>query len=815
MRGLPQALLAWRAIVGDEHLRIDPDARREAARATFRTTAQPSCIVRPADLAELQACLRVASDHGVPVYPSSRGRNLGYGSRVPTLDGAALLDLARLDRITDLDLELATVVIEPGVTFAALARHLQGTGHSIARTGAPPDASVLANSLERGLGRGRHGARSERLCGLHVVLADGSLLRTGLARFPDSPARGLSRHGFGPALGDLFFQSRLGVVASATLWLTPDPCAAHELRFTLSQRDQLGALVDRLRPLKLADALPHTISIYNDRRLLTIAGAGATCPPGQALSQAEVDRQNPAGPDARWLAQITVDGASPAIAAATCDLLRTTLAGRVDRLQIHDPRPHDPPRLASDAALARLYWRRGPVPALPDPLADGCGLLWCAPVVPARGPEIVATIAWLEDLVTSHGLDPAISLQWSEPRLIHLVLALLFDRTRPGDDARALACHDAVLHGLAARGLLPYRLGLPGMQLCLDSDPVHRATLAAIRRALDPADILAPGRHDPETRDHDLPPTITRRWQFGRCELGPAELELRTRLGQHLVDLAHQLPAPLRPAALAFLELEARGRGADQLLRKFPPPLWCFLLHLGDLPAPLLRAAEIGQASALLLHLLDDHLCDAQLRCEPALLQLRTRLWSQFEAAIDRLADGLPDAHAHARARIDHHFASIVRPREPISLHDALARARGEMATWSIVPALCVWRTRGVSIRDHLVDVLERLMVAWRIVDDLDDIADDARSGAANLVTCVLSPAARELWSNCAQNNARTCDPDALPRLLAAIEREDIPRTLAARAHAELMAAAAGAHELAWPALAAQMLALAAPLAPA
>jgi 4-cresol dehydrogenase (hydroxylating) len=830
MRGVGElwrALAAWRSIVGDAHVLADPAARRAAARATFASTHAPSCIVRPGTLAELQACVRAAAAAGVPVYPSSRGRNLGYGSRVPTRDGAAILDLARLDAIADLDLELGTVSIEPGVTFAALGERLRGSGFTIARTGAPPDASVLANGLERGIGRGRHGTRADRLCGLHVVLGDGSLLRTGFDREPAARCRGLSRFGLGPGLDGMFFQSRLGVVARATLWLTPRAAWSQALRFTLDRRERLAAVIDAVRPLKLADALPHTISLYNDRRLLTLAGRRPDCPEGQALSQAVVDRHNPAGPRARWLGQLVIDGPDATVGAATLALVETCLKGHVDELAARSRGETE--ALAGADALARLYWPRGEPPALPDPLADECGLLWCAPLVPARGAGLAATIAWLEDQVIAHGFDPAVSVQWAEPRVIHVVLALLFDRRRPGEDARALACHDAVLRGLAARGLLPYRLGLPSMHLSRGTDPVYAATLAKIRRALDPADILAPGRYDgaepsdmaegtgdvlavdaisraaaasgdpragfplgavgDEPANVVTPAGSARRWQFGRVELTPAELELRGRLGESIMKVVMDMPAPLRAGATAFLDAEARGRGPAAVLRKFPPPLWSYLLLFGEvLGAELADEAGLGQSLALLLHLLDDHLCDGQLRCEPALLQLRTRAWSRFEASIARLAAGLAGAEAFASLQIDRHFAAVDRARGDVGLEAALASARGEMATWLIVPGLCAWRADGVVARDVLVGALERLFVAWRIVDDLDDVADDARSGAVNLV----------LGSN--------DDCSAIDRLTA------VGGALAERARHELACAAAEADAHGWSRLGAQFLALARPL---
>ena len=45
--------------------------------------------------------------------------------------------------------------------------------------------------------------------------------------------------------------------------------------------------------------------------------------------------------------------------------------------------------MPTDKPLASTYWRkRGTIPADMDPDRDGCGLLWCAPVVPMVGSDV-------------------------------------------------------------------------------------------------------------------------------------------------------------------------------------------------------------------------------------------------------------------------------------------------------------------------------------------------------------------------------------------------------------------------------------------
>src|SRR6218665_1439349 len=90
---------AWIAIVGADHVIDNERTIATAATATFHTTARVPLIVRPSTRAEVQACVRVAGAHGIPLYPVSSGLNWGYGSRVPASDRNVILDLGRMTRI--------------------------------------------------------------------------------------------------------------------------------------------------------------------------------------------------------------------------------------------------------------------------------------------------------------------------------------------------------------------------------------------------------------------------------------------------------------------------------------------------------------------------------------------------------------------------------------------------------------------------------------------------------------------------------------------------------------------------------------------
>lgn len=136
-----------------------------------------------------------------------------------------LLSLARLDRVVEHHEELAYVTVEPGVTFRALAAWLRERGSRLLPllTGTTPDASVVGNVLERGIGKGPYQEMEERACAYEAVLADGRTVRTGFSGLPGARSGALRAAGPGPSPQGLFAQGGPGVVTRLTLWLDPVP----------------------------------------------------------------------------------------------------------------------------------------------------------------------------------------------------------------------------------------------------------------------------------------------------------------------------------------------------------------------------------------------------------------------------------------------------------------------------------------------------------------------------------------------------------------------------------------------------------------
>jgi 4-cresol dehydrogenase (hydroxylating) len=524
MPDLQAALSAWTTTLGPIHVLTDETTIRAAGTSTFATSHSVPAILRPGTPEDVQACLKIANEHGVPLYPVSGGKNWGYGSRVPATDGCAILDLGRLDGIRHVDERLAYAVVEPGVTFrrlcAFLREHAPGLMPSV--LGGSPDASVIGNLVERGIGTGPNGERFAHACGFEVVLPSGEIIRTGLGRFPGARAADVHRWGVGPVLDGLFSQSNLGVVTAATVMLSPRPGHMLACFMGIDATSSLPGLIDAVRDLALAGIVTAPVMLGNDLKMLA---ASRQYPWEEAAGSAPL-------PDAlrrrmrlwgsTWSGWIGLYCASEAHARADATIVREALCDVADRLVFVDeegvvvdrwPAGDSRDRVAQgfrgfaprdswltgmplETGVRSAYWRkRTPMPRDPDPDRDGCGLLWCAPVVPLLGEEVANAVGIAERTLAGFGLEPILSVTCLD-RVAHLTVALTYDRDLPGEDDRALKCHDILLEQFVEAGYIPYRLGVQSMHI-LPADGGEADLARELRAIMDPNNVLAPGRYEP------------------------------------------------------------------------------------------------------------------------------------------------------------------------------------------------------------------------------------------------------------------------------------------------------------------------------
>ena len=111
---------------------------------------RPVAIVRPGSAQEVQQIVAWANETATPLVPVSSGGPHFHGDTVPSVPGAVMLDLRRMDRILRIDRRNRMTVIEPGVTYPQLQAALAEQGMRVTPPLLPrANKSVVASLLER------------------------------------------------------------------------------------------------------------------------------------------------------------------------------------------------------------------------------------------------------------------------------------------------------------------------------------------------------------------------------------------------------------------------------------------------------------------------------------------------------------------------------------------------------------------------------------------------------------------------------------------------------------------------------------------
>jgi 4-cresol dehydrogenase (hydroxylating) flavoprotein subunit len=462
---------------------------------------RPAGVVYPASTADVQAIVRSANAHAVPLYPISTGNNIGLGSRSASQPGQVIVDLGRkMNRIIAVDERLAFAVVEPGVSYQMMYDELvrQGDRLMLDVTSGPPQGGMIGNSLDKGAGYTPYFDHFGFSCGMEVVLGNGEVLRTGDGALD---ARELvnwhvSKYSFGPILDGLFTQSNYGIVTRMGLWLMPRPPAMRSFHFAFPEDDDLEQAIDLCRPLKLSNFVPTLFRVSND---LYLCGSEGESPEYRASGgkRAISNEGRRALREKHGVGAWTVSGAfyGPSAAAIEPMLQRVRdhfgRSGKV-RYIAHDEATHIPPLqvainafsgIPSLGELGLLKWR------------PGGGNIWFPPGTPMDGKVANEFQHICRNIYEQYGLDYTV-MNVCGARFARGLHVITFNREDPDESARADSCYRKMSEEVARRGVFVGRAPLDyhDFHMAQTMAPFRNAC-SAIKHALDPNGVIAPGRY--------------------------------------------------------------------------------------------------------------------------------------------------------------------------------------------------------------------------------------------------------------------------------------------------------------------------------
>jgi 4-cresol dehydrogenase (hydroxylating) flavoprotein subunit len=521
-------------IVGAKGLVFKPREVELETRTCIPFRQIPDCIVYPESAEQVQEIVILANELKVPIWPVSTGKNWGYGEKSACYQGGITMVLEKMREIEFVDEKLGFAIIEPGVTYRDLNRYLKdhGLGLWSDSAGTTESASVIGNALDKGRGLTPYADHFGSLCGMEVVLPDGSLLRTGNTTETRNKVWNLYKWGVGPYLDGLFAQSNLGIVVKAGIWLMPEPEAFDFLAFEYTRSlDFFPEMIDDLRRLVFQGVLRSRPHLANDFAMLCIVSQYPTHLLGgqKSLSPEAIGRWRKEHGVSPWTFGCGLYGSAQEVRNQRRTLRRVLgrygrlwsfgLATRSDwigklvfqtsryaaRLAGKSPAFLDSIKPAADLfkgiptdEFARQVYfkshRDKPSGAF-DPAKDQCGFIWIGPVVPFLSKDVQEVLEKAGRVFRKHDFDVFVEIIVESPRALIVLFGVFYDKADTDEVGRASNWYTEIRLLMIESGYPPYRETALSSPHAFEYNPTTRNFLATIKKAIDPVDTLAPGRY--------------------------------------------------------------------------------------------------------------------------------------------------------------------------------------------------------------------------------------------------------------------------------------------------------------------------------
>ncbi len=416
----------------------------------------PDAVVFPANADEVSQVLKLANSARFPVFP--RGAGSGFSGGSLPRGGGVVLVTTRMDRILRIDSDNLIAEVEPGLITETFQKEVERLGLFYPPDPASLKFSTLGGNVAECAGGPRavkYGVTKDFVLGLEVVLPTGEIIRTG-----GETAKGV----VGYDLTKLICGSEgtLGVITKIIFKLLPLPEAKKTMLAIFDSIDGAATAVSAIIGGKI---IPTTLEFMDHATLQCVERRFSLGLPAEG----------------RAVLIIEVDGDPELIEKQT-----GAIHGIVKPLGLVSF------RVAADAAEAEQLWRirRLVSPSLRDvnPTKYNEDI-----VVPrSRVPDVIRRIG---EIGREHEL-PIVSFGHAGDGNIHV--NIMIDREVPGMDERAhLAIEEIFRAALDLGGTMSGEHGIgltKAPYISLELSPEQIGAMRAIKRALDPNNVLNPGK---------------------------------------------------------------------------------------------------------------------------------------------------------------------------------------------------------------------------------------------------------------------------------------------------------------------------------
>ena len=253
-----------KSILGNQNVLTDYEDRycyAYDATAIGEALYLPDVVVLPENKEQICQIVKIANENNIPIVTRAAGTNL-VGGCIP-LKGGMVMHLSKMNKILNIDRNNLTCTVQPGVVVGNLQQEVSDLGLFYPPDPASLKVSTIGGSIAQSSGgpRGfKYGTTKDYVLGLELVLADGTLLKTGGTTVKNVTGYNLTQLFVGS-------EGTLGIVVEATLKLIPKP---EEQQVMLAYFESINQAAEAITGIISAKITPATLDIMDKNTMTTI-----------------------------------------------------------------------------------------------------------------------------------------------------------------------------------------------------------------------------------------------------------------------------------------------------------------------------------------------------------------------------------------------------------------------------------------------------------------------------------------------------------------------------------------------------------------
>ena len=235
----------------------------------------PRLALLPSNIEEIQAIVKICKEYKIPIVARGAGTSLSGGA-LPHADGI-LLNLAKLNKVIEIDTNNRTATVQPGVRNLAISEAAKPHGLYYAPDPSSQIACTIGGNIAEnsgGIHCLKYGLTIHNILALKILTIEGEILELG--------GKNLDSSGFDLLALMIGSEGMLGITLEATVKLLPDP---HDKKVLLAAFDQIQKAGDAVNGIISNGVIPAGLEMLDQ---LTIQATEMYCSPGYPSNAAAI-----------------------------------------------------------------------------------------------------------------------------------------------------------------------------------------------------------------------------------------------------------------------------------------------------------------------------------------------------------------------------------------------------------------------------------------------------------------------------------------------------------------------------------------------